>query len=311
MAVIAGAMCVPVWAQIVRIKDRAEVTGSHVLLGDVATISGLPEEQAESFKRVPLCASPLPGISKNVEADYLIARARQQGVPVDSMDIEGAGRVNVKALVGNMLTPDDLTAMLEEYIRSEMPWPYDEAEISCHPTGQPLKLPGGEIKISIRHQPEYGFVGEGVFPATVYSDGRRVRSLFLKAHVEVYKPIVVARTHIPRGGAFTEDTTTMQTVPLSSLRGGYYLASTGLAGLQARREIRPGTVITTDMVERPVLIRRGEDVMLTCETASLQVAVKMQARTTGRLGDVITVENPSSRKVLCAVVTGPGEVELR
>jgi len=304
-------VCAVAQAQSIRIKKRAEVAGGQVRLGDVAEISGVPAEDAEQFARVPVCASPLPGASKLIKADYLVARARQQGVPIDGMTIEGAGSVNVTSLAGNTLTSEFLVQQLEEYIRGEMPWSYDEAEILCHPAGRPLKLPAGEMQVVIRHQPAYTFVGEGVFPTVVYLDERRVRSLFLKAHVEVYKPVMVAREHIARGSALSGDRVAEQTVALSTLRGGYFLERDALAWLQARRDIVPGTVIAAEMVERPLLVRRGDDVMLKYKTSRIEVAVKMRARATGRLGDMIAVENRSSRKVLSAVVTGPGEVEIR
>jgi len=310
-AALTAAVCAAAQAQSIRIRKRAEVAGSQVQLGDVAEISGVPTEDAEQFARVPVCASPLPGASKTVEADYLIARARQQGVPIDGMKVGGAGRVSVTSLADNTLTPEYLAQQLEEYIRSEMPWSYDEAEILCHPAGRSLKLPAGEMHVAIRHQPAYTFVGEGVFPTAVYLDGRRVRSLFLKAHVEVYKPVMVASEHIARGSGLSGDRVAGQTVGLSTVRGGYFLERDALAALQARRDIVPGTVITAEMVERPVLVKRGDGVMLKYETAQIEVAVKMRARAAGRLGDMIAVENPSSRKVLSALVTGPGEVEIR
>jgi len=311
MAALTAAVCVAAQAQSIRIKKQAEVAGSQVHLGDLAEISGMPAEESERFARVPVCTSPLPGASKTVEADYLIARARLQGVPIDGMKVGGADRVSITSLAGNTLTPEYLVLRLEEYIRSEMPWSYDEAEILCRPIGRPLKLPAGEMHVAIRHQPAYTFVGEGVFPTAVYLDGKRVRSLFLKAHVEVYKPVMVAREHIAKGASLSGERVAGQTVALSALRGGYFLDRDALAALQARRDIVPGTVITAEMVERPLLVRRGDDVMLKYETSQIEVAVKMRARATGRLGDTIAVENPSSRKVLSALVTGPGEVEIR
>ena len=304
-------VCASAQAQNIRIKKRAEVAGSHVRLGDVAVISGVSAEEAEQFARVPICTSPLPGASKLVETDYLVARARQQGVPIDGMTIDGAESVNIMSLAGNTLTSELLVQQLEEYIRSEMPWAYDEAEILCHPAGQPLKLPAGRMEVAIRHQSEFSFVGEGVFPTVVTLDGKRVRSLFLKAHVEVYKPVMVASEYIAKGSPLSGERFTAQSVGLSGLRTGYFLKRDALTKLQARRDIEPGTIISAEMVERPLLVRRGDDVMLKYETANIGVAVKMRARGTGRLGDVIVVEFPSSRKVLSAVVTGPAEVALQ
>ena len=44
---------------------------------------------------MPICTSPAPGISRSIQADYIISRAHQRGVPVDDMEITGADRTSV------------------------------------------------------------------------------------------------------------------------------------------------------------------------------------------------------------------------
>jgi flagella basal body P-ring formation protein FlgA len=305
-----AAFCLSGAAQTIRIKDRAEVAGSQVRLGEVATITGVSSEETEKFASVPVCLSPMPGISRDIESDYLIARARRHGVAVDDVNVEGAIRVRITSRADNILTPEYLALMLEQYIFDEMPWTRQEVEVKTFPMGRAINLPAGKMEVRIEHRPEYGFVGEGVFPASVFLDGQRIRSMYLKAHVEVYRPVVVAREPIRRGTPIRSGHLGMRTATLSTMNGQGFLKPEAAAGMIARRDISPGDMLTTDNVERPLLVKRREDVLLKYETSTIEIAMKVRARTEGRLGDVIAVENIASRKVLNAVVTGPGEVQL-
>lgn len=297
-------------AQTMLVKDRTEVSGSRVHLGEVATITGVSEKDTEKFDRVPICLSPMPGVTRDVGSDYLVARARQHGVPVDDLNIEGARRVRITSRSGNGLTPESLAMMLEQYILDEMPWARHEAQITCRPGGRPLTLPAGEMEVRIEHRPEYDFVGEGVFPTSVFLDGRRVRSMYLRAYIDVYRPVVVAGTHIGRGSPIRSEQLDMRTASLSAMNGECFVDPSELNGMVARRDLAPGTPITPDKVEAPIMVRRREDVMLEHDSGSMKISLKVRARTQGRIGDVITVDNLTSRKVLSVVVTGPGEVRL-
>ena len=134
--------------------------------------------------------------------------------------------------------------------------------------------------------------------------------MYLKAHIEVYRPVVVAREPIRRGSPIRQSQLDMRTAKLSTMSGQGFPEPAAAAGMVARRDISPGAMLTTDNVELPLLVRRREDVLLKYKSSTVMIAMKVRARTEGRLGEVIEVENTGSRKVLNAIVTGPGEVEL-
>ena len=304
------ALCNIAAAQTLHIKDKAETQGAQVRLGELATITGITDKQAATFARVPICASPMPGATREIGADYLVARARSFGVPVDTMKIEGAKQTRVTSRSGNVLTPEFLAFKLENYIYENMPWSRDEVEITCVPMGRPITLPAGHLEVRIEHRPGYQFVGDGVFPTSVFLDNQRVRSMYMKARVEVYHPIVVAADSIRRGSRVSADQLELRTAPLSQTGGDYFLEPDMVVGMIARRDIAPGTTITSDKVEKPILIDRGDEALLIYSAGSIEISMKVRAKTRGRMGEIVAVENPTSRKTLDAIVTGPGKVEL-
>lgn len=69
-------------------------------------------------------------------------------------------------------------------------------------------------------------------------------------------------------------------------------------GLRTVRYLSAGTVLTHHAVEVVPTIERGSQVWIVAATDSIQVSVLGTARSNGNVGDVIPVENSSSRQIV-------------
>lgn len=65
-----------------------------------------------------------------------------------------------------------------------------------------------------------------------------------------------------------------------------------------------------DVGRRP-LVRKGDVVEVSASSGLLRVTLKGLALQNGALGDIITVRNPESLKVIPALVVGENRVEVR
>jgi flagella basal body P-ring formation protein FlgA len=73
---------------------------------------------------------------------------------------------------------------------------------------------------------------------------------------------------------------------------------------------RGATVREAD-VQRPELVERNATVTIVYQTAGLNLTLRGRATAGGALGDTIQVQNLQSKKVIDAVVAGPGRVEVK
>jgi flagella basal body P-ring formation protein FlgA len=80
-----------------------------------------------------------------------------------------------------------------------------------------------------------------------------------------------------------------------------------MIGLAARRPLRAGTAVSAHDVSAPQVIKAGDLVTVTYETGGVSVSMQGKATANGALGDTFTVQNPTSKKILQAVATGPGQ----
>lgn len=77
-----------------------------------------------------------------------------------------------------------------------------------------------------------------------------------------------------------------------------------------RGPVAEGHILTRADLEPIPLVKSGEKVRLTATSDALTIAMDTVARSRGGLGDHVRLEAPGSRRIVTAVVTGPGEARL-
>jgi flagella basal body P-ring formation protein FlgA len=80
-----------------------------------------------------------------------------------------------------------------------------------------------------------------------------------------------------------------------------------VVGLSARRALRAGAPVGGRDVASPVVIKTGEIITLTFRDGGLMLQLQAKALSGGGMGDTINVQNTSSKKIVQAVVEGPGQ----
>jgi len=81
-------------------------------------------------------------------------------------------------------------------------------------------------------------------------------------------------------------------------------------GLRLSRSVLAGKILTRADLEAVPLVQSGDKVRLTATSAALTVAVDTTARSRGGQGDRVRLEAPGGRRMVTAIVTGPGEARL-
>jgi flagella basal body P-ring formation protein FlgA len=83
--------------------------------------------------------------------------------------------------------------------------------------------------------------------------------------------------------------------------------ATALTGLVARKPLRSGAVASTRDVTAPQVIKNGDMVNVVYSDGAISVSLTGKAMASAVLGDQVAIQNPSSKKVISAIATGPGE----
>jgi flagellar basal body P-ring formation protein FlgA len=83
-----------------------------------------------------------------------------------------------------------------------------------------------------------------------------------------------------------------------------------MVGLVARRALRAGATVTERDVSALQAVKANEIVTLTFDSEGISLALQAKALTGGAVGEVINVQNVTSKKTVQAVVTGPGQAAV-
>ena len=78
-------------------------------------------------------------------------------------------------------------------------------------------------------------------------------------------------------------------------------------GLAARRPLREGAVVSGRDVSAPQVIKAGETVTVTWSDGLVTLTMQGKAMKAAATGETFTLQNPTSKKIIEAIATGPGE----
>jgi flagella basal body P-ring formation protein FlgA len=79
-----------------------------------------------------------------------------------------------------------------------------------------------------------------------------------------------------------------------------------LIGMSAKRPLREGAAASMRDVAAAQVIKNGDIITVTYENGGISLALQGKAMTAAAAGDVVSVQNTLSKKIIQAVATGPG-----
>lgn len=134
-------------------------------------------------------------------------------------------------------------------------------------------------------------------------------SLYVPVLLKKYEKVAVAAMPIEKSTVITAKHLTMQVKNTFDLRQ-YSIDMDTYLGLEAKRFIPSGKVMSQLDLEKPIAIKRGQQVSLKASNPRVHVSMRGIAMKNGSVGDRITVKNLSSKKLVDGVVIGPETVEV-
>ena len=135
-------------------------------------------------------------------------------------------------------------------------------------------------------------------------------SLYVPAEIKLYRSVVVISTPVIRGERLSASKLQLREMDTGSLSGTYFTDINDVIGMQAKRSLQADKPIIASHLEPPVIISRGDAVMMTVNSGGLIVKSPGKALMDGRRGQQISVRNSQSKQVVEARVVAPGQVVL-
>jgi flagella basal body P-ring formation protein FlgA len=136
-------------------------------------------------------------------------------------------------------------------------------------------------------------------------------NLYVPIHLHLWGRAVVAALNLAPGTKLSASDLTLARLDMLAANGAYLTDPSQAEGQILRAGVRAGAPILTPLLDRPLLVHRGDTLLLTLRDSAMTIRTGVIALEDGRLGDRILVENPDSKKTVRAAVADTGAVEIR
>lgn len=277
-----------------------------VVEGDVVTLGDLVEGCA-TLCATPLFRAPDPGESGTIQASRVIAAARESGL----MNV-AAGRIGhvLVTRTGRAATREEIDAALAQAIGARIS--ADAADVSLT-----IEQPYGKLSLAA-HKDAAPAVFDltidpraGRFSASVAAEQGGAAAVRISgSYVEMASVPVLSRA-LQRGDLVREEDVAFEKRERSSLGGDAPISAKMVIGRVARTAMRAGALLRDRDFSKPLLVERNMPVTISFETGGLHLTMKGKAIEAGALGEVIAVQNLTSKRMLQAVVIGAGQARVQ
>jgi len=120
--------------------------------------------------------------------------------------------------------------------------------------------------------------------------------------------VVTPTRDIARGEVIDDGDVVLGTPANPILSGNALSNLDAVRGMEARRPLRAGEVISATDLRHPVVVTRGQTVTMTFDAPGVSLTAMGRAMAEGGVGDTVVVQNPASYRMVSAIVTGAGTV---
>jgi flagella basal body P-ring formation protein FlgA len=136
-------------------------------------------------------------------------------------------------------------------------------------------------------------------------------TLYVPIHLHAWSRAVVAAANLAPGTKLTASDLTVARLDILATNGAYLTDPSQAEGKILRASLRAGAPILSPLLDQPMVVHRGDTLVLTLLDSAITIRASVIALEDGRVGDRILVENPDSKKTVRALVADAGAVEIR
>lgn len=135
-------------------------------------------------------------------------------------------------------------------------------------------------------------------------------TIYVPVAVETEAPVLVLRRALARRARVEALDVELQTRRLPGIASNFVNDMSALSGRRLRRALPAGTPLTTDVLDRDVLVQRGQQVTLVAASGGIEIRAQGKALSDGSAHDRIRVQNMNSLKIVEGVIEKAGTIRV-
>jgi flagella basal body P-ring formation protein FlgA len=291
----------------VTITDRVNVAGERVLLGDVATFQPALDNRVQKLRLIELASAPAPGKSMTFSSRLLIHRIDQAAGHMKDVKF----RVPENLLVtreSQIINAEELKRIFREHVLKNTGQPVESIVFEKIRVPGPVLLPQGQIRWESKSKKGRELVGDISVVVAFWVDETLTRKIPLLGRVKVRQAVLKTAREISAGEMIQAGDLVISVEHNLQLKKDVLRQPEDVVGKRAAYRLSAGQVVTRKMIEEPILVEKGNRVIIRGENRYIKVTAIGRVLEDGKSGDQVAVINVRSGKKIFAMVTGQGEV---
>jgi flagella basal body P-ring formation protein FlgA len=293
----------------IRLLEKVEINAGKISLGAIAQIDGTDRQLIQRLKRVDIGKAPLPSRSRVIGIDYIRLRLKQNGFSLENFELQSSPGVEITR---SHIEVDQqkIEKIVSHYLRTTVLRGNKIARIKDLRVPKRIILPRGRITYQVMAPRNTKYLGKIPLAVQFNVDGQFQKKVWTSATIEMFVEVVVAAKPLQKHMTISEDVIELRQMDLAHLPANVITDPQSVLGKRTRSTISAKTVLRTDLIELPPLVKRGDIVVIVAESKGLRITALGKAKRKGRLGERIPVENFDSKKILNAQVLDAKTVSI-
>lgn len=207
------------------------------------------------------------------------------------------------------LPEKEIRAAVERFLAEKHEGRGWETSIRQLSVPQGIKIPKGVRDLELIAPAAWGGWGPVSIVLIVRVNGAVEKNLSLRLQVDARTEMVVASRQLLAGTVLSAADLQLQQRDIAQAGGQHISSIDDVLGKKLKTAVRSGAPLRGNQLERVPVVRSGQLVTIVAEHAGLRITVTGRAKSSGGVGDLIKVENISSRKEFPARVVDSATVE--
>lgn len=293
----------------IRVFEKIEINAAKIVLGAIAQIDGDDQQLIQRLKEVVIGKAPLPSRSRLIEAQYIRLRLKQSGFNLKNLDLQNSSKVEITRSYIEV-DQQKIEKIVSHYLRNTVLKGNNVARIKHLRVPERIILAKGQITYQVMAPRNTRYLGKVPLAVHFNVDGQFQKKIWTTATIEMFVEVVVTAKPLRKHMPITEEDIELRQMDLAHLPSNVITDPQAVLGKRARNTISAKTVLRTDLIELPPLVKRGDIVVIVAESKELRITALGKAKRKGRLGERIPVENFDSKKILNAQVLDSRTVRI-
>ncbi len=317
----------------ITIPAEVEVTDINILLGEIAEIRGLSGDHLQEIEMIDLGDSPGPNNRVILYRDIIVNQLEKYDFTDDNIEINIPQRISV-ILRTQKLEIDQLIDIIKDKVSEEFDYDRESIIINHLYDYRDIYLPLTDYDIEIDVLNQDQIPGTVTLILKIIINEEIWERRFLPGmEIIITKDVFVANRNIMRGNQLNIDDFSQETKEIDSQYRGQLIQDSDdplfeegvIKVSMGKGDLLTSYYIDTDLnkqntglsnnntntgINQNEIVRWGDVLTASVSIGQLQISVKVKARETGQIGEIITVENINSGQQFSALVLSSKRVEV-